>query len=96
MIYLLFYTHIFTTDHLTKCEHKITKRCLLIDWVDEEGNVAEGRILSSDPNDIVNDSRLGPTDVKVLVDAATEPGAFYWRPASNMCTIKEAVRHIIA
>ncbi|XP_013615422.1 PREDICTED: uncharacterized protein LOC106321723, partial [Brassica oleracea var. oleracea] len=42
------------------------KKCLLIDWADEDGNVAEGRIISSDPEDIVNDSRLGPNDVKVL------------------------------
>jgi len=72
------------------------KKCLLIDWADEDGNVAEGRIISSDPEDIVNDSRLGPNDVKVLVDEATEPEAFLWRPATNMCTIKEAVGHIIA
>ena len=31
-----------------------------------------------------------------MVDAATEPEAFLWRPASNMCTIQEAVGHIIA
>lgn len=75
---------------------KAQKNCLLIDWTDEDGYVAEGRILSSDPNDIVNDSRLGTTDAKVMVDAATEPEAFLWRPGSNMCTIKEAVGHIIA
>ncbi|KAL0897393.1 hypothetical protein Bca101_081354 [Brassica carinata] len=72
------------------------KKCLLIDWADEEGNVAEGRILSSNPEDIVNDSRLGPMDVKVLVYSATEPEAYLWRPARNMCTIKEAVGHIVA
>ena len=55
---------------------KTKRRCLIIDWADEYGNVGEGRILSSDPNDIVNDCRLGPTDVKVLVYAATEPEAF--------------------
>ena len=38
-----------------------------------DGNVGEGRIFSFDPDDIVNDSRLGPTDVKVLVDSVTEP-----------------------
>lgn len=53
-------------------------------------------MLSSDPNDIVNESRLGPTDAKVFVDAATEPEAFLWRSSSNMCTIKEVVGHIIA
>ncbi|CAN6845890.1 unnamed protein product, partial [Brassica oleracea] len=55
---------------------KSQKRCLLIDWADEDGNVAEGRMLSSDPNDIVNESRLGPMNAKVFVDAATEPEAF--------------------
>ncbi|XP_056862991.1 uncharacterized protein LOC130510571 [Raphanus sativus] len=75
---------------------KTQKRCLIIDWADEDGNVAEGRIISSDPEDIMNDSRLGPTDVKVFVDSATEPDAYLWRPARNMCTIKEAVGHIIA
>ena len=44
----------------------------------------------------MNDSRLGLKDVKVLVEAATEPETFLWRPESNMCTIKEAVGHIIA
>ena len=75
---------------------KTEKKCLIIDWADEDGNVGEGRILYSDPNDIVNDCRLGPTDVKVLVDSATEPEAFLWRPAKNMYTIQEAVGHIIA
>ena len=75
---------------------KSLKRCLIIDWAHEDGNVGEGCILSFDPSDIVNDSRLGPTDVKVLVDSATEPEAYLWRPARNMFTIKEAVGHIIA
>ena len=75
---------------------KSLKKCLLIDWADEDGNVGEGRILSSDPDDIVNESRLGPLDAKVLVDAATEPESFLWRPANNMCTMKEAVGHVIA
>lgn len=70
--------------------------CLLIDWAEDNGNVAEGRILSSDPDDIVNDSRLGPSDLKVMVDAATVPEAFLWRPATNMFTVQEAVGHIIA
>ena len=72
------------------------KMCLLIDWADEDGNVAEGCILSSEPDDIVNDTRLGPTDFIVLVESANEPEVYLWRPARNMCTIKEVVGHIIA
>ncbi|KAL0645564.1 hypothetical protein Bca4012_043855 [Brassica carinata] len=75
---------------------KSMKMCLLIDWADEDGNVAEGCILSSEPDDIVNDTRLGPTDFIVLVESANEPEVYLWRPARNMCTIKEVVGHIIA
>lgn len=75
---------------------KAQPKCILIDWAGDNANVAEGRIISSDPDDVVNDSRLGPSDVKVLVDSATVPEAFLWRPATQMFTIEEAVGHMIA
>lgn len=71
-------------------------KCVLYDWSDSDENIAEGRILSSDPDDLVNNCRLGPTDLKVLVETATKPDAFLWRPASNMFTVEEAVGQIIA
>ena len=39
-------------------------------------DVGEGRSLSSNPDDLVNDCRLGPTDLKVLVESATKADAF--------------------
>ncbi|KAG7559032.1 putative transposase Ptta/En/Spm plant [Arabidopsis thaliana x Arabidopsis arenosa] len=71
-------------------------KCVLVDWSGSDDNIGEGRILSSDPDDIVNDCRLGPTDLKVLVETATKPDAFLWRPATKMFTIEEAVGQIIA
>lgn len=71
-------------------------KCVLIDWSSEDGNVAEGRIISTDPEELINDSRLGPSDVKVLVEKAIVPAAFLWRPATNMFTLEEAVGQMIA
>ncbi|CAA7056773.1 unnamed protein product [Microthlaspi erraticum] len=75
---------------------RLQPKCVLVDWAGTNENVAEGRIISSEPDDLVNDTRLGPTDVKVLVDSATVPDAFLWRPASNMFTMVEAVGQMIA
>jgi len=71
-------------------------KCFLLDWDGSDAKVAEGCIISSDPGELVNDFRLGPTDVKVLIDTAIEPEAFLWRPAANMFTIEKAVGHMIA
>ncbi|KAG7589117.1 Isoprenoid synthase domain superfamily [Arabidopsis suecica] len=72
-------------------------KCILIDWTGNgDAIVAEGRIITSDPDELVNDCRLGPSDVKVLVDTATVPNAYLWRPALNMCTIESAIGQIIA
>ncbi|CAE5962981.1 unnamed protein product [Arabidopsis arenosa] len=71
-------------------------KCVLVDWSGSDENIGEGRILSSDPDDLVNDCRLGPTDLKVLVETATKADAFLWRPATKMFTIQEAVGQIIA
>ncbi|CAA7034329.1 unnamed protein product [Microthlaspi erraticum] len=58
--------------------------------------VAEGRILSSDPEDFINDIPLGPNSVKVLVETAIMTEAFLWRPAPDMFTVAQAVGEIIA
>ena len=68
----------------------------MVNWSGPEDIIGEGRILSSDPDDVVNDCRLGPVDLKVLVEAANTPDAFLWRPAPNMYTITEAVGQMIA
>jgi len=69
----------------------------LIDWTGNGDTIVdEGRIITSDPDDLVNDCRLGPSDVKVLVDSATVPDTYLWRPALNMCTIESAIGQMIA
>lgn len=69
---------------------------MLVDWSDTDDKVAEAHVISSDPEDIVNDSRLGATDLKVLVEAAIILDTFLWRPAAKMFTIVEAVGQMIA
>jgi len=68
----------------------------LVDWSGGDEDVGEGRILSSDPDDLVNDCLLGPTDMKVLVETASKADAFLSRLATNMFTMEEAVGQIIA
>ncbi|KAG7559310.1 putative transposase Ptta/En/Spm plant [Arabidopsis thaliana x Arabidopsis arenosa] len=41
-------------------------KCILTDWTGGDATVAEGRIITSNPDDLVNDCRLGPTDLKEL------------------------------
>lgn len=68
----------------------------MIDWDSTDDKVAEGRLVSSDPRDFVNDIPLGPNAVKVLVENAIKPDAFLWRPGSEMDTIDQAVGEMIA
>ena len=68
----------------------------MVDWSGIDEDVGEGRILSSDPDDLVNDRLLGPIDLKVLVETATKADAFLWRPATKMFTMEEVVGQIIA
>lgn len=75
---------------------KTLPKCVLVDWSGTDENVAEGRLISSDPEDFVNDIPLGPAAVKVLVETATKPEAYLWRPALKICSMEEAVGHIIA
>lgn len=75
---------------------RLQPKCVLVDWAGDDMDVAEGRIISSDPDELVNDSRLGPTDVKILVITAIVPEAFLWRPATKMHTMEEAVGNMIA
>lgn len=69
---------------------------MLFDWTGAGEIIAEGRLFSSDRDDFVNDIPLGPNSVKVLIETATKPDAFLWRPAVNMSTIEEAVGEMIA
>ena len=71
-------------------------KCILYDWCDKECKVAEGRFLSSDEMEFVNNVPLGPNSVKVVVETAIEVDAFLWRPAPKMYTIGQAVGETVA
>ena len=71
-------------------------KCKLLDWSGIEEIVAEGRKVSSDPNEEVNHIPLGPNAMKVLVDISHKPDSFLWRPTSDMTCIKHAQGKTIA
>ncbi|CAA7049992.1 unnamed protein product [Microthlaspi erraticum] len=75
---------------------KAHPKCILYDWSGSDAKVAEGRILSSDPEDFINDIPLGPNSLKVLVEDGIDADAFLWRPAPDMSYISQAVGGIIA
>lgn len=71
-------------------------KCYLVDWSSCDENVAEGRVISYDADELVNGIPLGPNAVKVLVEKATKPEAFLWRPAPAMFTIEDVVGEMVA
>ena len=44
-----------------------------MDWSAVDVNLAEGRIVSFEPDELVNGIPLGPNVVKVLVETTTKP-----------------------
>lgn len=75
---------------------RLLPKCVLLDWSGTGERVAEGRILSSEPNDLVNDIQLSPNSVKVFIETAIKNDAFLWRPMTDMHTIETAVGEMIA
>ncbi|KAL0715881.1 hypothetical protein Bca4012_065203 [Brassica carinata] len=71
-------------------------KCILYDWCDKECKVADGRVLSSDEMEFVNNVPLGPNSVKVVIETAFEEDAFLWRPAPKFFTIGQAVGETVA
>lgn len=67
-----------------------------MDWSAVDVSVAEGWVVSCEPDELVNGIPLGPNAVKVLVETATIPETFLWRPAPNMFTMEDAVGEMIA
>lgn len=58
--------------------------------------MAEGRLHSSDSNEIINDLPLGPCAVIVWIDKPIKKDAFLWRPAPAMIHVEEAVGRKVA
>ena len=72
------------------------KKCDLLDWRENEEIVAEGRFVSDDPNELVNDVPLGPDAMIILVDCPIKLDAFLWRPTPSFTLIGAAKDNIVA
>jgi len=68
----------------------------LLDYKNERERVAEGRVCSSNPSDIVHHMPLGPNASKVWVEISKIGDAAVWRPNSEIQTIPDAVGSIVA
>ena len=64
--------------------------CKLLDWYGGEEIVAEGEMLSKDPNELLNEIPLGPNAVKIRVAISIIADAYLWRPTHEMTCIGEA------
>ena len=72
------------------------RKCDLLDWRGIEEIVAEGRVVSDDPNKLVNDIPLGPDAMIILIDCPKKLDAFLWRPTTSFTLIGEATNNIVA
>lgn len=66
-------------------------KCKLYDWRGNEDLVAEGRLHSSNPKELVSDIPLGPSAVAVWIDKPKNQDAYLWRPTSGLTRVGEAV-----
>lgn len=58
--------------------------------------VAEGRVSSTNPDDVVHFVRLGPNASKIWVDVPLIEDAPLWRPNSELQIIADAQGSIVA
>lgn len=58
--------------------------------------VAEGRVLSSDSNELVYQIPLGPNAMKILIEFPRITDAYLWRTAATMTRVGEAKDMIVA
>lgn len=72
------------------------QQCVLVDWTGSDEFVAEGVIISEDPQELVYGIPLGPDCVKVLVETTIKPESCLWRPVGEMSLIEDAVGGFIA
>ncbi|XP_012840459.1 PREDICTED: uncharacterized protein LOC105960350 isoform X2 [Erythranthe guttata] len=71
-------------------------KCKLLDWLGTEDIVAEGHLISDDPEELVDKIPLGPNALKVCVDNPNKPDAFLWRPTTTMTCMQQAQGEPIA
>ena len=68
----------------------------MLNWDGTSTVVADGRVLSMDPNEVVNGIRLGPNAVSVIIDFVEELDAYLWRPSPEMTVLANAENKVVA
>lgn len=77
--------------------NEIGDGCSLLNWHGNDDEViAEGKIVPSDPNDLLNGVPLGPNAKKILVVHPKKSVVFLWRPSPGMVYIGDAKNEKIA
>ena len=72
------------------------KKCITLDCNGTGEKVAEGRVCSTNPADVVHFVPLGPNATKVWVDVAKIGDAPVWRPNSEVEFIADALDTTVA
>ena len=62
----------------------------MYDWSGTEEIVAEGRLHSTNPTELVNDLPLGPSAMAVWIDNPKNQDAYLWRPTVGLTRVGEA------
>lgn len=75
---------------------KTYDKCDLLDWSGTDEIVAEGRVMSSDPNELLHRIPLGPNAKVVLIEFSRKLDAFLWRAVFNTIHIGEATGMLVA
>ena len=65
-------------------------------WNVEDELIAEGVLVSTEPNQLVNDIPLGPNAAVIKVEVVVKDSDFLWRPAPRMSNMGDALHQIIA
>ncbi|KAF8107325.1 hypothetical protein N665_0123s0016 [Sinapis alba] len=71
-------------------------KCILLDCNNSGRKVAEGRVASTDPNELCHFVPLGPNESKVWIDVAKIGDAKVWRLNSEIEYISDAVGSVVA
>ncbi|CAE5979936.1 unnamed protein product [Arabidopsis arenosa] len=71
------------------------QKCVLLDCNNSGRIVAEGRVMSTDPEDKCHNVPLGPNASKVSVDLIKIGNAKVWRPNSEFVFISDAVGSVV-
>lgn len=72
------------------------RHCLLLDCFGSGKTVAEGKVLSNNPEDKVHFVPLGPNTSKVWVEVCKIDDARVWRPNSEFQLVSDALGSTVA